>query len=271
MYPFLLPLLAADIGTIIGFIVGFIVFVAWLINQIQDAKKQMPKQRGQQPAAPRQAQPRAEGRPPAPAAPVGKQADPLRNQVEEFLRRAGRQKQPANQPQRAPLQAPRPPRRPAANEIELLIDEEPLEAERRTLAEPLRPIGRPTAPLSPQPAGASQRPAEARGLEGRHLSSVAEHVAEHVGASARSLSEQSSQLGRRIILEDEQFDVQLKAKFDHAVGTLASSRAADAGRGAVAPTGETPAAQIADLLTRPEGVRQAIVLNEILRRPSDRW
>jgi hypothetical protein len=265
MHPFLLPLLAADVGTIIGFVVGFIVFVAWLINQIQDAKKQMPKQRGQQPAAPRPAQPRAQGRPPA--VPAGKQADPLRDQVEEFLRRAGRQKQPANQPP----QEPRPPRRPAANEIELLIDEEPLEAERRTLAEPFRPVGQPAAPPAPQPAGASQRPAAARGVEERPLSSVAEHVAEHVGASARALGQQSSQLGRRIILDDEEFDVQLKAKFDHAVGTLAASRAADAVPVAAAATSDAPAAQIADMLTRPEGVRQAIILNEILRRPIDRW
>ena len=34
---------------------------------------------------------------------------------------------------------------------------------------------------------------------------------------------------------------------------------------------DTPAAQIAAMLANPDGVRQAVIINEILRRPSDRW
>ena len=34
---------------------------------------------------------------------------------------------------------------------------------------------------------------------------------------------------------------------------------------------DSPAAQIAAMLTTPEGARQAIVLNEILRRPEEQW
>jgi hypothetical protein len=79
----------------------------------------------------------------------------------------------------------------------------------------------------------------------------------------------SSQLGKRIIDEDQQFDVELKARFDHALGSLA---------GSVNPVAEeqvahvdSPAQQIAAMLANPVGVRQAMIVNEILSRPSDRW
>jgi hypothetical protein len=86
------------------------------------------------------------------------------------------------------------------------------------------------------------------------------------------LGEQTSRLGQRIIDDDQQFDVQLKAKFDHTVGTLTGSDVATAAQAAAAAAAASrPAAQIAALLASPEGMRQAVVLNEILRRPSERW
>jgi hypothetical protein len=100
--------------------------------------------------------------------------------------------------------------------------------------------------------------------------SVADQVATHLGDGPRTVAWQASQLGKRIITEDEQFDVQLKAKFDHSVGTLSSSRPSDA-PSTPAQASETPAGQIAAMLASPGGVRQAIVLNEVLRRPTDRW
>jgi hypothetical protein len=79
-------------------------------------------------------------------------------------------------------------------------------------------------------------------------------------------------LGQRIIEDDAQFDVQLKAKFDHTVGSLTGSAVTAAEQAAAAASAaETPAAQIAAMLATPEGVRQAIIVNEILRRPTDRW
>jgi hypothetical protein len=107
-------------------------------------------------------------------------------------------------------------------------------------------------------------------LVDRPRQSVAEHVAEHISAGSQSLSQHSSQLGRRIIHEDQQFDVELKSRFDHTVGTLAASRASDVSPTAP-PAGDSPAALIAAMLARPDGMRQAVVLNEILRRPADRW
>jgi hypothetical protein len=104
----------------------------------------------------------------------------------------------------------------------------------------------------------------------RQRKSVAEHVAEHITAGTQSLSQQTSQLGQRIIVDDQQFDIELKSKFDRAVGTLSATRVSEPAADAP-PAGDSPAAQIAAMLARPDGMRQAMVLNEILRRPADRW
>jgi hypothetical protein len=101
---------------------------------------------------------------------------------------------------------------------------------------------------------------------------LAERATERAAARTSRIAEQTSHLGQRIIEDDHQFDVQLNAKFDHTVGTLTGSAvtAAEQAAAAVAAS-ETPAAQIAAMLATPDGVRQAIVVNEILRRPTDRW
>jgi len=258
IHSFQFVLVAAGIGDWIGSLIGLAVLVLWVIRQIVEANQQAAPPREAPPAEP---QPAKAG---APAA-AGKQADPLRNQVEEFLRRAGRQPQ-AGQPQRRP--------QPVASEIELLVDDATPLPERPPLGEPLRPLTPavtsapakaaepvPTRPDKPRPTGRPAAP--------RRRQSVAEHVAEQVTARSRNLARHTSSLGRRIIEEDQQFDVKLKAKFDHSVGSLAGSVNPVAEPERV--TVETPASQIAAMLANPDGVRQAIVVNEILRRPSDRW
>jgi hypothetical protein len=99
---------------------------------------------------------------------------------------------------------------------------------------------------------------------------VAEHVAEQVTARAATLGAQASQLGQRIAAEDEQFDSQIKAKFDHALGTLGGTETVTTPAPGPAPA-DTPAAQLAAMLANPGGIRQAVLVNEILRRPSERW
>jgi hypothetical protein len=247
---------------LLGSIVGLVVLVMWVIRQIVEANKQAGPPKGQPQPAPQQP---AQPQPPQGPQRAGQQADPLRNQVEEFLRRAGRARG-GDQP------APRRVRPAGASEIEVLIDEDRAPPERRPLAEPLRPVeqmpaGRPRQmPAAPRKARPAREPAVS------HRETVAEHVAENVTAHSRALGEQTSRLGQRIIEDDHQFDVQLKAKFDHSVGTLTGSDVADAARAAaVADDALRPAAQIATLLASPDGMRQAMILNEILRRPSDRW
>jgi hypothetical protein len=223
-------ILLADIEDVIGGLMALLVPLLWVIKQIADATKQG-KAGEAQPVAPQQ---------PQPAHQAGQQADPLRNQVEEFLRRAGRGQQ-----------GERP--RPAPRDIEVLVDA-PAAAS-------------PRATPSPSLVMPSEQPAQRRSVAPRKRKSLAERATERAAARASKLAEQTSQLGQRIVEEDQQFDVQLKAKFDHTVGTLTGETAVVVEKVAI----DTPAGQIAAMLASPDGVRQAIVVNEILRRPLDRW
>ena len=83
------------------------------------------------------------------------------------------------------------------------------------------------------------------------------------------MQELSTTLGQRIADDDAQFNRELKAKFDHTLGTLTESGTTQTSAGP--PPTDTPASQIAALLANPSGVRQAVVINEILQRPSYRW
>jgi hypothetical protein len=227
-------LLLADIEDVIGGLMALLVPLLWVIKQIVDSTKKENKPAEAAQAAPRQQEPAA------PRQAAGQQADPLRNQVEEFLRRAG--KGPAAERGRA-----------APPGIELLIDDavaKSIGVSKVTNAQS-KPPAQPHRPVAP-----------------RKRKSLAERATERAAARATKLAEQASQLGQRIVEEDQQFDVQLKAKFDHSVGTLTGSAAPPPTEPVAV---DTPASQIAAMLASPEGVRQAIVVNEILRRPTDRW
>jgi hypothetical protein len=244
----------ADIGEIIGAVMAVLVPLLWVIKQISEATKQgKPAEVAQpaaEPVAPRQAEPQA------PRQAAGQQADPLRNQVEEFLRRAGRGPQGARV-------------RPASRDIEVLLDDEPAASQPGAL----RPAAQLIRPAAAGAAAPSKPPALPRRVVApRKRKSLAERATERAAARASKIAEQTAHLGQRIIEEDQQFDVQLKSKFDHTVGTLTGSAVTAAQQAAASVSaGETPAAQIAAMLATPDGVRQAIIVNEILRRPTDRW
>src|SRR5262245_11737400 len=246
------PILAIDIGEII---VGLVALIFVILRQLLEANKQpAPKAPRGAPVVP----PPQPNIPPAPQPAAGQQADPLRAQVEEFLRRAGR---PQGQPQPAPVR-----------EIEVLVDpSQP--SEQRTIGQPLKQAEwRKSTPDQPsaKPAETGNKNRSPRTSGKQRRQSVAEHVAEQVTAHTRNLADQASRLGQRIVAEDQQFDVQLKAKFDHTVGTLAGS-AIPAAAEQPPPPADTPAAQLAAMLANPGGARQAVLLNEIMRRPTDRW
>lgn len=237
------PLLGFDFTELI---ITAIVLIFAVMKQLFDASgKAAKKAAGQSmPAQPPQ-RPVAGGPKPVPAG--GQQADALRSQVEEFLRRAG------GQPQTN--QAPPPTQRPAS-EIELLVRQPQRSSQPQSLAGS-RPM--------PSAAGEKQR----TGRRARRRQSVAEHVAESVTASTQTLGEKADQLGQRIATEDQQFDNQLKSKFDHTIGTLSEAEAPPSS--VVTPNADTPASRIAAMFGNATGVQQAVMMNEILRRPSDRW
>ena len=156
----------------------------------------------------------------------------------------------------------------------MLVDDGPAPVERGRLAESLRPM--------PQSSGVSAA------TTGGHAAKAAQHPRRPVRTAPRdgggtrgrdmapphsqAVGDQASRLGQTIIQDDQQFDQQLKAKFDRTVGTLTGSGVAEAERAtAAANEAARPASQIATLLASPDGVQQAIIVNEILRRPSDRW
>jgi hypothetical protein len=228
------PLLGFDFTELI---ITAVVLIFAVMKQLFDASSKTAKKTGtMMPAQPPQ-RPAAGG--PKPVPPGGQQADALRSQVEEFLRRAGGQPQ-TNQ---APPATQRP-----VSEIELLV------------RQPQR-----LTQLTSAASGEKQR----MGRRGRRRQSVAEHVAEAVTASTQTLAEKANQLGQRIVTEDQQFDNQLKSKFDHAIGTLGEAEAPPSS--VVTPNADTPASRIAAMFGNATGVQQAVMMNEILRRPSDRW
>jgi hypothetical protein len=255
--PTIQPLFAAF--DLIHILYGLGVLVFLIIRQIAEASRKPGVPRVQGPAVQK---PQVPGGP-APAE-AGQQADQLRVQVEEFLRRAGKAAQP-NQPKQQTRQ-----KKAAPVEVQLTPRTKP--DEQRTIGTPLRQATWRNAPAQESTAAAADRTRAARSAAAkpRRRQSVAEHVAEQVSSHAQTLSDKASQLGQRIAAEDQLFDVQLKSKFDHTLGTLAGTGSAAASE-AITVAPETPAAQLAAMLRDPQGIRQAVLVNEILRRPSDRW
>lgn len=256
-----LPLLLAAPGwqEIFSIFAAIVFFVVWLVNQISDAKKQ---QRARDEVSVEPQRPPEEQRTPPPPA---SQADPLRAQVDEFLRRAG--KQPAGQQ----AAASQPPRKPAGREeIVVLLDDSVAAPERQSPIDRQKlPSAMPSAQQKKRsPALPRSAPPKSRGGKLRRQS-VAEHVAGHSGASTQQFREEVADLGQRVQQADEQFDIQLHKRFDHELGTLGSRSSAS--EQPAEPAAPTPAANIAAMLASPAGMQQAIVLNEILRRPTDRW
>ena len=89
---------------------------------------------------------------------------------------------------------------------------------------------------------------------------VAEHVTRHI--SSQDMVEHTAQLGQDIGQTDDRVRLRLHDKFEHRLGTLKHEEIATK----IQPKANV-AAEIASMLSNPEGMRQLIVANEILRRP----
>jgi hypothetical protein len=267
MHSLYLVLLVAKLDDWIKIVPVFLFLIFWVMGQIAEAKKKARASKtGPPPVPPSQMKLPAVANQPA------AQVDPLRQQVDEFLRRAGRQ--PAAPPADAAAGAatPKPMARPAAadrDRIEILIGDEPTSTNRppQSQRQPIVAATRP-APAPPRPQK-SPRPAR---VTAPRPKSVAEHVAEHVTSAVRQISDEASRLGERVAAVDKQFDAQLQQKFDHEIGTLGDRRAAgEPDQPPPAEAASDPLGQIATLLASADGMRQAVLLNEILRRPEERW
>jgi len=171
-----------------------------------------------------------------------KREGPLEDEIGDFLReaaarRAGRRAQPARQP------GPPPPR-----------------ATRRQ-------------PPKPPPARPSEKPLEAELVE-----PVGQLRGRLVTREPRALP---SQLGQEAAHADDRMAGHLHSVFDHQVGALVgtpgdsakfpSLQEAQSLKDQITPMPSTSAAGLAALFANADGVRQAILINEILQRPEHRW
>ena len=246
-----IPLLAAADWWEIA--VGLIFFVLYGIGQLLGAREEAQKKKARplrpKPQAPQAPQPGAPARPP-------NQADPLRAEVEEFLRRA--QGKPAGQQPPAQPKPARPQRQRAAQQQPL----KPRPLESRPIEVPQREAARgPSQPVEP-PARMRPKPQPLQPVDLRR-ESVVEHVARHV--NTLDIKEHTSHLGEQVALADDHLEAHLEEAFSGQLGSLQHRELE------VVEQGPSIAEEIRILLSHPTGMRQMIVANEILRRPEDRW
>jgi hypothetical protein len=108
---------------------------------------------------------------------------------------------------------------------------------------------------------------------------VEQHVKKYL--DAESFARREDALGKEVAQADRQIDQRLQQVFDHRVSKLEAVPGESATApvayeppdlvGAAAATADSFATGLLDLITNPDSLRQAIVLNEILQRPEGRW
>ena len=111
-------------------------------------------------------------------------------------------------------------------------------------------------------------------LEEPRRESVAASVEKHLKTG--TFEKRAAHLADDIVRADQQMEEHLQAAFGRRVGTLAGDAPA-----AKSPVTDTPTAAVEDapsaaaafaqILRTPQGMREAIVLGEILARPEHRW
>ena len=227
--------LIADDGDVIFFVIVILFLVIGGLTQL--FKKLQEAQRDPRRPRPGGIRPQA-----------GPGRDPVRAEIQQFLREAAGRRGGA-----APQQAPRvgPP---------------------------------PAAPQRPGPGGWPQRPAETPVLL-EPIEAVPEpsSVAEHVGRQVpkQQFGGLPSDVGRRLERSGEAVQGHVHDVFDHRVGRLegtpgestyaTQAEEADTPEDRIIPLPPTVAAGLAAMLAEPTSLRQAIVLSEILQRPEHRW
>jgi hypothetical protein len=228
-------LLVADVEDILKALSVFIPIIIWVLIQVfsgdEEEKEKKKKKKAQQQQAERR---------PEKQRPQDKQ---FRGEIDEFLKRAA---------ERRGQQAPA--------EVEVIG---PAPAARQ----PQMPETSAAAASVPVTAEVVRR--EAHGDEENWGSNVAEHVQDHLrrGTWADRASHFADDIGEA----DDRMKAHLDKVFNHDVGHLSrplSEQARGAGAVLRADATNAHAEAIVDMLRSRDGVRQAIVINEILRRPT---
>jgi hypothetical protein len=225
------PLAAADIDYIK--LIGVVVAISiWAINHLLAGLK---KSRAQAPPP--------NATPPHDPAAASMRKD-LNAEVKEFLRRAAQQRgtQPASRPQ-----ASIPPGGNRRDDDQRRQDQRKQKRKSQS--------SKPVAPVAPKLDDS---------LAHRRVTSRLEN------SSLDERTEQLSNLDR-----SSQIDARTQQSLDHPIGQLTSGLLADPSNStAAAETSDSQAdyaADIAAALRSPRSIRTAMILNEILARPTDRW
>ena len=229
---------AADAFAIIKIIGFIIVGVIWLVNHFMATAKQQRRQM------------RPEARPdPRVARPGGRQA--VQDEVAEFLKRAA-EKRSGTKPADG---------RPGQERIDPRIQEMRAAAQKRQAA------NRPAVPAMAEIVEAREvKPLESRTIE--PLPSVRRPVQTHV--DTRELADRAGQL-THVDRTEAAFQAHMQS-LDHQVGRINESVApAPGAESGPQPVGASPNEVFAAWLADPQNLRQAIILNEIIERPVERW
>ncbi len=92
--------------------------------------------------------------------------------------------------------------------------------------------------------------------------------------SSSDIADHARQLGAEVGLADEHLDEHLHRTFDHQVGTL-KSRGGESATDKAATVAVTASSDVVrsvlQMLASRDGIRSAMILGEILRRPEERW
>ena len=175
----------------------------------------------------------------------------MRDEVEEFLRRAAqRRAQVEAQARAAQGQAAAP--RPSA------------QAPKRRLVQQADPL------IVLQPVDAQVVEAELAESGDRLGAGVAQHM-----RGMSSASEHSVKFASQVDLADDDMDAHLRQVFDHKLGSLKSTPITNATGAAASPSLQLVATatqtNLLRMLRTPTGMRDAIIISEVLRRPEERW
>lgn len=221
-------------------IVGGIIFMVLyglqhLLTGKQDAKQVKPKK--VRPARKPPVKPVAQAQP-------ADQADPLRAEVDAFLRQAEGKKQRGAE---APRDRPR---------VPIAREQRP-----RPVDQQRRPARSTQAPRKRKRTLESETvPVE---IVDPRQEEVGQHVARHL--SKKRVTEGAEHLGEEVALADDRIEMRLEEKFEHRLGSLEHKEQQ------VQERESSIAEELRQLLSQPQGMRQLIIANEILRRPEERW
>jgi hypothetical protein len=153
-------------------------------------------------------------------------------EIEKFMRQAAERRRPPKGEGRVPAEKPK--TAPAAATVGAAV-----QAAKET--EPVRPVG----------------------------GQLRTHVEQYL--DEKEFQRRESELGKTIASADEKIDAHLHETFDHRVSRLETATGEGTLVGAIAEVSGIVTTDWLQVLTNPDSLRNAIILNEVLRRPEERW